>query len=1190
MEAILILIGILWLVSPIVLLILWLRERSARRQTQAALRDFLTGARRAPVPPQNAQLNAPQGMPPQGMPQNALPTPGTLPTAPAAPVQFVPPTYIGTLPPIGALPAEPAVPPEQVMPAAPLQPAVQPLTESAVPAAEPAAPETELPAAESPAADAPAPEPAAADTETKVTEPPVPPAAPASPVQPPVTRPQPPDGAAPVRREEMQISAITVMLSVGVVLIVVAGLLFVLSNWASFSNSGKLATLAAGSVLFFGASALAQKVFSLERTGMAFFVIGAAFLPISVWGAGCFDLLGEGLSGPSNNLLIAFAFLSFTVVALIAVRIYMQLGWGVAFLLGLTGSYLYFARALLAKDVFEDDFQYAMLLLLSSVWALLLSYLSRTVKDWCPLPIARALEPFSIGYAFVNASAMLFLFAADDSYMLCGIAALLAAAAFFSPVITDRIRDFTAIPVGLTALLGFWRLFDPLYAADAGEKAWQFWGIGACSGLVFAACAILFMVMLLTNSLPEQCRKGFHIGSCALIAVSLLSQFDCNANFPLVFVMLVLIAVTVWLTLRTDDIFLKCLCAAEVLLLCNDFVHAQPWLRDTGKALLLAGLYLGCFLLFCAAKKFRTHLSDFGFLIAAACAAFAVMKKALPLFDSEKVQPGFCAAGLGILLLIAAVCWFLAFARDKKGIPQYGYAVMLPAVLFAGAWNIMDRTDYSSQAVLIWSLVSYGLALLCYFTTKKRFHGVRRLFFGLTALPPMVPAFLAELFADEGWYLPLLLLAAAMALLLWRLFANRGFKALSTASFAVSIWFVLEATWYCVNAAMFGSYDAHRFSFTVWMLTALWIIALSILAIVIRAGLLSFVGGDAVPAVMQAVAPVTAVLLSVVLLTLNAAEWAALFAVFTVGMSVLAWLTTKRTQFVLPILSCTALIVTLEAVRGHVPWSGYSDAGRHGAVIFMLCCFAGLTLLLPYLGRVLREEEQPERQKYRSYALTVTGGFIPVWARLVGSDTVHYHADEQSWIYFFVPVLAAGFLAHFIREAKTDAVRKGLVTACAACLTLAFWMQPFLHVTDTYWEGKLHLLPLLGFAVVLRLLYGQETGGFLLFAAGAYSMLRLGGSAIFSESLADFLTVLICALAVFIVSFYVKQKKWFLLGGVSLVVLAVYLHTKMDLQWWGFLLIAGLLLISIAGTNEMLKKRGESLKEKAGRLWEDWRW
>ena len=247
------------------------------------------------------------------------------------------------------------------------------------------------------------------------------------------------------------------------------------------------------------------------------------------------------------------------------------------------------------------------------------------------------------------------------------------------------------------------------------------------------------------------------------------------------------------------------------------------------------------------------------------------MQKALPVFEPENAKYGFCAAGLGILLLIAAVCWFLAFARDKKGIPQYGYAVMLPAVLFAGAWNIMDRTDYSSQAVLIWSLVSYGLALFCYFTTKKRFHGVRRLFFGLTALPPMVPAFLAELFVDDGWYLPLLLLAAVMALLLWRLFANRGFKALSIASFAVSLWFVLEATWYGVNAAMFGSYDAHRFSFTVWMLTALWIIALSILAIVIRARLTGFVGGDAVPAVMQAVTPVIAVLLSVVLLTLNAA-------------------------------------------------------------------------------------------------------------------------------------------------------------------------------------------------------------------------------------------------------------------------------------------------------------------------------
>ena len=42
--------------------------------------------------------------------------------------------------------------------------------------------------------------------------------------------------------------------------------------------------------------------------------------------------------------------------------------------------------------------------------------------------------------------------------------------------------------------------------------------------------------------------------------------------------------------------------------------------------------------------------------------------------------------------------------------------------------------------------------------------------------------------------------------------------------------------------------------------------------------------------------------------------------------------------------------------------------------------------------------------------------------------------------------------------------------------------------------------------------------------------------------------------------------------------------------WWVYLLVIGLLLLVIGAVNEMLKQRGDSLKDKAGRLWEEWRW
>ncbi|MBQ5338585.1 MAG: hypothetical protein J6Z40_05405 [Oscillospiraceae bacterium] len=105
-------------------------------------------------------------------------------------------------------------------------------------------------------------------------------------------------------------------------------------------------------------------------------------------------------------------------------------------------------------------------------------------------------------------------------------------------------------------------------------------------------------------------------------------------------------------------------------------------------------------------------------------------------------------------------------------------------------------------------------------------------------------------------------------------------------------------------------------------------------------------------------------------------------------------------------------------------------------------------------------------------------------------------------------------------------------------------------------------------------------------------MLRLMITAMATEAGSDLLTLLITAMLLFIASFYIRQKKWFLLGGISLVLTAMYMHMKLTdgKQWWVYLLLAGLVLIVVAGSNEMLKQRGESLKSKAGKLWDEWTW
>ena len=193
---------------------------------------------------------------------------------------------------------------------------------------------------------------------------------------------------------------------------------------------------------------------------------------------------------------------------------------------------------------------------------------------------------------------------------------------------------------------------------------------------------------------------------------------------------------------------------------------------------------------------------------------------------------------------------------------------------------------------------------------------------------------------------------------------------------------------------------------------------------------------------------------------------------------------------------------------------------------------------------------------------------------------------------FFVPILISAYLLHFLLFVKAPDRRCALITAAAAAGVIALWMQPLVDVTDTWFEDRLHILPLLLFGLVIHKLYEQPVGGYFLFGVGVYTMLRFGVTAIMTEETADLLTLLVTALVMFIASFYIKQKKWFALGGISLVLTAVYMHMKLTegRQWWVYLLLAGLILIVVAGSNEMLKQRGDSLKSHAGRLWQDWTW
>lgn len=986
----------------------------------------------------------------------------------------------------------------------------------------------------------------------------------------------------PQRQTGFNVSAITVMLSVGVVLIVVAGLLFVRSAWSSLSDFGRLLTLAAGSGLFFGASALARRVWKLERTGMAFFTLGAAFLPISVWAAGYFHLLGDALSGASNRWLIALSFASFSVIALIAVRIYKQLGWGIASLCGLTLTYLYAASAA-SKIITDSQSSAAVFLIAAAVLALGFAYSSRVVRYRLPLAIGRAYEPFAVGYTGCAGAAMLSTLAADRAWGLCAAAVFCTAAAFFAAPMAERLKQASAVPVTLLGLLGFGKLLHPLL--DQREIALLIFSDTQYAALLCMICAGVWLILLTAKLLPAHIRTGAQYAGYALIGTSLAaSLLDPDPN---VICLIAVICMLLLILLHTRKIVWKpasiLLAGVCFVLACQIYVFVDFYTHSDHKyaqqqLLLFAVLMMLNFGIFRFTKKHCTAVSDLLFTVTAGIAAIDIVSDSRP-------APAQIPALL-ILALLILLYWALALAHDTHKPIQHVYAVLTPVTLLAAVLASQDMFLHADSVTvtIVWSLLSFVVGFGTYFTTKKRFHTVRRLLFGLTVVPPVLLGIFGN---DRAYGNPMILrqlICIAAALAVWQIFAARGRRYLSAASFSTALLLVTETTYFILRDRVFDG----KTNFIVVLTASLWILLLGMFSIVIAKRKIFFVGDRILTLVMQFATPAAALILSVVLCALDESVWDSVYFVYLLIFVVTAWFVTQRSQIVMPCVSMFALLLTLEAFRFH------NANTSTGAVIFLLLSFSGMTLLFPYLGTIVRSMTQHPEEERRSWSLTVFGGAVPFWLALVaaGIGDVDYSYHQMRWMLFFVPALLAGYVLHFVSFTESETNQRTLKTVAAALCTVAFWMQPLIHVEDTYFEGKLHILPLIAFGIVLRRLYGAKTGGDFLFAVGVYAMLRLAGRAIITEQPEDLVTILVTGLVMFIASFYIKQKKWFLLGGISLLLTAVYMHMRLTdgTQWWVYLLLAGLILIVVAASNEMLKQRGDSLRSRAGRLWEDWTW
>ncbi|MBT2680886.1 hypothetical protein J7E38_17995 [Bacillus sp. ISL-35] len=96
--------------------------------------------------------------------------------------------------------------------------------------------------------------------------------------------------------EEIRERNISWSLNIGVIMLLIGGLFVATSNWDTMTPWMKAGSIALVSGLFYGLAYISYTVLKIEKTAFAFVVLGSLFLPIFTLSLGWFELLGPYLS------------------------------------------------------------------------------------------------------------------------------------------------------------------------------------------------------------------------------------------------------------------------------------------------------------------------------------------------------------------------------------------------------------------------------------------------------------------------------------------------------------------------------------------------------------------------------------------------------------------------------------------------------------------------------------------------------------------------------------------------------------------------------------------------------------------------------------------------------------------------------------------------------------------------------
>ncbi|MGN0633818.1 MAG: hypothetical protein ACI4JW_08100 [Oscillospiraceae bacterium] len=954
-----------------------------------------------------------------------------------------------------------------------------------------------------------------------------------------------------------------IMLIIGVVFIILAGVVFSSAAWLYMNDWQRTGIIAAAAAFFLGVSVFAHKKLKLENTGLAFYMLGSTFAAITFATAGYFGLFGEWLSTDGGGRFLLFSLLCIIVggFSFGAVRLYKRVFAVHTALYSLALSVVF-----IAVEFFDT----------AASWTMFLNIVSA----------ALLFGLFKIGLNFgemYDKPIKIF------SYVITGIYAAAAVPSLIGDLASGwNVCEYITVLLWLIQLTAYGIVKKNSALLSVQSILAAFISLEVCvtlhenklleiNGSVLLFAAIMLVLGLGYNISPKlrtpvsdfafpimiffsaffSSEDGYTAAVFAMLAaltgvIFLTRQGDKNSGYLSAF------KVACPLFLLASGFFLSSLIANSVV----KYDDAVPYREIDVMTRSIAVLF--GFAIFAAVRlvpKFKSRISE------ALIIAFTVNGA----FFTNGYETLYSALASAIALV--AFVEMLIAALDKKDAKKakvYTYLLSAPVILSAvcGANALKSYAGISEYLTQMLVFLIFGTA----FTAVKRIR--------TTVSDFIFPAALViTAMSNTGKpYISALCLFSSVILLAAAAYTSSAEKNSAVKNISAA----LSAAVF-VPAAYIGSdVLSDSFGISAGSMILIFTVLMTFAAAVLE--VFAYFGGGRTNYSLYCCASA-----SVLTICFCANSGGCGIAELISALPVFAaiyFLSTKQRLNICAILPAAAVYGVF--IRTGEEIYALSDNLSYDVItlIVTLCAFA----LLFAASRRFYSDSFILSANSAKKGFDCAGAamfFAPLYLMSQlsgGSDDMFGFAAAVG--------LALSFTNLVRKKNSADANRIFSTLACGfGCF--AIFVQPFFEIENDTVRTKIDLIPLILFGLCVRYIWREKKK----FAADFSFIIHLSAliflilDALINQSMANTLFVLITAAAILFISFFAKNLRWFTASAATLAGLTLYITRDYlaEIDWWIYLLIVGVLLISTAAVNEYLKTRGESLRSKAAKAKSRWK-